>query len=1251
VDSKKIVSRLGKTGLWSIAALLLLVGALAWLAGTEPALNWAARYAETLSAGKLTARGVHGSLYGPLRIEQLDYRTEEKHYALKEAHLDWSPVALLQRRILVSELSLQELQVVELKPSKEPPKLPATLRLPLSLSIPSARANRIVLKSGSSEHVLSGLAISIEKPTDTYRLALSGIITPWGVGQGEVSLAEAPPFAIAGHASISQQRGWAYEMKASVSGTLPHLILKATASSKGGHADADAILTPFEKRSLAEARIDARDINPAQVRTGMPQGAISAHVTVRSEGEEAFAGEISMGNAMPGPWDKARLPVHALSARFAGTPEQVELSTIGIDLGKGGRFDGKGQVKGGRLELALTTDGFDPHDVHSKLRSMRLGGSLNLDADSQAQNLTADLGYQQYRLQADAVHHDGIVELRQGMVRSRGGSLSLFGTLALAEPRKFQLSGGLEGFDPSAFGDFPSAYVNASFTSRGQLLPDPAGELRFAIADSRFRRQPLSGKGGLNLSAKRIWDANVEFQLARNRLEAHGSLGAAGDRLAFKLDAGNLAAFGPEFAGRANAAGSLEGSFTALSGAFNLDAGDLRWRNDYRVASLTAKGAMEKGMDGKLELNARAVNVITPQIRLDRASLAASGQRMKHTLQLAANNPDFDLEGSFAGGWQDESGWSGQVLKLVNRGRHPFALKAPARLEVAPAHFRLANADFDLAGGNLRVGEASYEAGQLSSRGEFNGMPAAYLQKFAGQPLDLKTDLSLGGEWQIKAQDRVNGHIALRRERGDVVLLAMPDIALGLSRLALNVDVMDNKLQGRLEAAGTQLGSLDVEMQSLLSQRDGRWGIAGDAPLHGAANLAVSSIAWATPLIDKTQTLILDGALKGQVNVSGTFGQPALTGALEGERFQVRLPDQGLNFHDGRFLAELQGETLLLKNLSLLGGQGNLTGQGQLALKGGEPDMRVSLKADKLEVLSRPDRHLILSGGGEASVSERKVMIAANLKADRGVIELPKSGAPTPSEDVVVLGREEAAARKGLPYAVRLDLDLDMGENFYFRGRGLDAQLGGTVKLASVNGALPKATGSIRVVKGSYFAYGQRLEIERGILNFQGPLDNPGLNIVAMRKNQQVEAGVAVTGSAQTPVVKLVSDPDVPDSEKLSWLVLGHGIEDSKGQDFSVLQAAAGALLAAGESVTLQQRIAHAAGLEEISLKGAGTLESTVLTLGKRLSSRAYLSYEQGLSATDTLVKINYALTKRLSVQGQAGTTPAVDLFYTFSFD
>jgi translocation and assembly module TamB len=741
------------------------------------------------------------------------------------------------------------------------------------------------------------------------------------------------------------------------------------------------------------------------------------------------------------------------------------------------------------------------------------------------------------------------------------------------------------------------------------------------------------------------------LQLASNRLELKGALGEATDRLDFRIEADNLAAFDPALSGKIRASGTLEGSFAAPSGNFDVQANDLTWRKHYRIASLQAGARLAQGMDGPLALDATLQGLATPQLRLDRAGLKAQGTRTAHTLQFNAKNPNIDLESRFAGGWHDASGWSGQLLQLRNRGRHAFSLKAPAKLEIATQHFALNNAGFDFKDANLVLHELSYTAGQFASSGRFNGLSLAYLQSFAEQTAALKTDLTLNGEWQFAVRDKVNGHIALWRERGDISLPTVPQTSLGLHTLTLKVDATDNQLKGQFEAAGTRLGSLMAAAQVMLSQRNGVWGIAGDAPVRANADLAIESLAWIAPLLDSSGALLFDGALQAELRADGTFAQPNLAGTLTGDRFIVALPNQGLRFTEGSFNAVLHDRMLSLDKLALRGGNGSLSGQGRLALENKTPVMQLALKADKLEVLSRPDRLLILSGSGDVAATGKKLRITASLTADRGVIELPKDDTPKSSDDVIVQEQSKTAASKKLPYALNFDLNLDLGERFFVKGRGLDAQLGGAIKLASVDGAFPSANGSIRVVKGAYSAYGHRLEIERGNLNFQGPADNPGLDIIAMRKNQPVEAGVAITGTAQSPRVRLLSNPGVPDSEKLSWLVLGHGLEDASGQDYSAMQAAAGMLLAAGESVTLQQRIAYATGFEDVSLKGTGELEGTMLALGKRLSTRAYLSYEHGLTGANNLVKINYTLTKRISVQAQAGTTPAMDIFYTFRFD
>ncbi|MEO8600440.1 MAG: translocation/assembly module TamB domain-containing protein, partial [bacterium] len=218
-----------------------------------------------------------------------------------------------------------------------------------------------------------------------------------------------------------------------------------------------------------------------------------------------------------------------------------------------------------------------------------------------------------------------------------------------------------------------------------------------------------------------------------------------------------------------------------------------------------------------------------------------------------------------------------------------------------------------------------------------------------------------------------------------------------------------------------------------------------------------------------------------------------------------------------------------------------------------------------------------------------------------------------------------------------------------------DAQVGGSLRVRVDDGQLPRANGSIEVVKGTYSAYGQKLVIRRGILAFSGPIDNPGLNILAVRPvpdiEGNVEAGVEVRGNALAPRARLVSTPSVPDTEKLSWLVLGHGTDSASASQFDALSAAANALFGATQGASLQARMAQSIGIDEFGIGRAQGLETTVLTFGKRISSRAFLTYEQGVSGASTLVKLRYQLSKRFSVQAETGTSTALDLFYTWSYD
>jgi len=1223
------------------AALLLL-----WLTGSESALRWAARQAEQLSGDSLTLGTVHGSLYGPLRVETLRFQTDEMRIEAREINLDWSPLALLRRHVEIDTLTLQALLITQIKPDSAPVKLPDTLRLPVTFSAPSTNIGRILFRNKDTEYAVNGIEFGMERLSDRYHISLRNMTSEWGNVQAGMTLSDTIPFNLSAHAALHQAEPADYRAGVQASGTLSQLLLEGQVQGRGGRADLHAQLTPFAALPYREIKIKASGINPSLLREDWPRADIDTTLSIAPRGEHQLAGNILLSNKLPGSWNQSRLPLRELLTRFSGTPDRLDLRALHLDLAGAGNFKGSGQFEARRLQLNLSTTDFNPQGIQSTLRPMRLAGDINLNTGKDSQQLTANLRYQRYQLKLDAHHSRDVIELREAAIRSAAGSLVLRGTLELNGQRPFRLAGELKKFNPADFGDYPSASINASLHTAGKWAEKPQAALEFAVADSHFRNQPLAARGKLNLSATRIWDSEIILRLAHNQLTTKGALGNPGDHLNFQIEADRLALLDPQLSGQIRITGALEGRLSAPSGNFDAQLGQLSWGEDYRLNSLHASGHLGKGADGPLIVDARLQGLSAPQLLVTQASLHGRGTRLNHTLEMLAKSDSFDIESRLSGGWHDASGWSGRVMHLLNRGRHALQLKSPARLELARQRAALNDARFDFNGADLALHELAYDGGHVTSRGEFTGLPLSYLQGLTGH--DLATDLTLGGNWQFTVNNSVDGHIDLWRVRGDLPLSSDPPARLGLSRLTLNLKAVNRQLHAQLEAAGANLGSLRAEAHSMLSVRNGVWGIAGSAPLRASLDLSVETLAWMPMFIDTTLTL--DGALKGQVRADGTFAQPNLTGRLDGTRISVALPEHGLRFTEGHFRAKLEDQLLHFDDLAMRGGSGSLKGQGRVEFAGKSPAMQLALQADQLEVLSRPDRYLKLSGTGNASVVGSEVRIAAGLKADRGLIELAGSDLPTASDDVVVT-TTRTAKQKNRPYAIRLDLDMDLGENFFVKGRGLDAQLGGALKLSAAHGASPTSRGSLRVIRGNYSAYGQRLEIERGILNFQGPLDNPSLNILAWRRNQTVEAGVALTGTALSPRVNLVSSPNVPDSKKLSWLVLGHDLESSDGQDFSAMQAAAGALLSGNESIALQQKIARAAGLEEVSIRGAGGLENTMLTLGKRLSSRAYLSYEQGLTGVGTLMKINYTLTKRLSAQAQAGTTPAVDLFYTFSFD
>jgi translocation and assembly module TamB len=371
----------------------------------------------------------------------------------------------------------------------------------------------------------------------------------------------------------------------------------------------------------------------------------------------------------------------------------------------------------------------------------------------------------------------------------------------------------------------------------------------------------------------------------------------------------------------------------------------------------------------------------------------------------------------------------------------------------------------------------------------------------------------------------------------------------------------------------------------------------------------------------------------------------------------VRNLLQGVDYGDGEVNIAFQGGTARVERLTLRGGEGQLLASGSAQL-GASPQARLDLQAAGFRVFGRLDRQLVASGRALLDLRPDRVQVDGKVLVDSGLFDLTARDAPTLDGDVVVRRRgAEAPGDRAEPApqaptlrqaAVRLDVDL--GQRLRVRGRGLDTLLKGDLRVSTPQGRLA-VDGTVRAEGGTYVAYGQKLRIERGVVAFTGRVDTPRLDILALRPNIDMPVGVAISGTPQAPRVRLVSEPEMPESEKLSWLVLGRGTEGLGRTDAAVLQRAAIALLA-GEREAPTDALLRTFGIDELSLRqGDGELRATVVTLGKQLSRNWYLGYERSVNATAGTWQLVYRLAQQFTLRAQSGLENSLDLIFTWRFD
>ena len=989
-----------------------------------------------------------------------------------------------------------------------------------------------------------------------------------------------------------------HDLTADYSGSASGHEAQAAFSAAGARA---RITASVGKEISAKAEL--RGLNIAVIDPSLPQTALQ--LTIEGKGStSAFAGRAAVTNPDPGPVDRERLPFSQLDATFSTDFKQLTLQRANARLHPRGTVHGKGSASLEDAAFQIQIADLDLRALYSTLRATQLAGALELELAPARQRVKGTLRQEDMSLTADAERKGDEVEVRALHARAGESEASGSGRVHLGEPLRFAADLKLSRFNPARFGDYPEGSINGAVQANGDLAGK--GSARWRIAESSLFGQKLASEGSARLIRERITDADAWLTLGENRATAKGSFGGPRDRVTWTLGVPDLGTLAAGLAGEIRARGTASGTWKQPSAVIDAQASGLR---------------------------------LAEALVFERASVKAAGTLEKHQAEVAASGSDLDFTASLRGGWRGNA-WRGEIGSLANKGPYPLELRTPAAFEAGPGRVVLGRFEAELAGGHARVESVRWEEQRLSSSGSISALPAQWILT-ALHVEQLTGDLVLDGDWALASTPKLNGRLSVRRARGDLIA---GETALELSRAVVDATFTEDRLAAKGEIA-TRMASALIEGTAA--------GLTPTSALAWRADIQVAELRTLTePLWTQAR---MSGKLAATLRGTGTLAKPEISGALRGDELAVEVPPWGLALKDGRVRADLDANQLRVTEARISGGAGSFSASGTLPLAR-DGNASLEWQASRFGVLGRPDRRLVVSGKGITRFDGKRFGLIGELGVDEAHYEVAAESLPQLSDDVEVVGRKgdevRVTTRKQGPLPLDLDLKVDLGSRLTVRAYGYNGGLAGKVRVATNPAGELVAQGRVEAVRARFRAYGQELAVDPGVLIFDGPLAAAALDISAWRRHQQVEAGIRVTGTMQTPRVELISNPPVSDSEKLSWLVLGRAPTEASGADLAVLQAASGALFDRGGGPSMNRRFAERLGFDELTVRSSSELAGNVVALGKRYSDKLYFSFERTISTTtEYLVKLDYALTQRTSLRGQTGTTSGAGIFYRYSWD
>ncbi|SLN09655.1 Translocation and assembly module TamB [Roseovarius gaetbuli] len=1196
--------------------------------------------------------GFAGALSSQATLEELTIADDVGIWlTLRDVTLDWTRSALLSGRIEVNRLTAREIDLPRLPNTKEdlsPEMAEATPfalpELPVSVNIGEISAERVTL----------GAPILGQK----VELRLTGGLS-LGAGEGEAQL----------DVTRLDERGALTLVAAYVNATQFLALDLKLREDEGGIAS--TLLNLPDSPSIA-----------LSIAGEAPLSDYTADISLASNGEPRLAGSVTI---------RADGPPEAIAREFtaalAGDLTPLMAAEYRPFFGPGSQLALQG--------VRQASGALDISEFNLAAAQVQLGGSLSLDAAGwpTAFTLAGQLGdgTTPVRLPIPGpATRLGSAVIEARFDAARGDRWRANVTLSeLAQPGLGIESATLSGRGAIRRNAPRGVSALTEFSLGGLYLNDPA--LAKAAGDA------LSGHATIDWAeGKPLRILGLRILSGDARLSGRGSIDNLADGFPVsgeaRLEAPDLARFaaiaGQQIAGRASA--EISGSGSLLGGDFDIELGaetrDLALGIAQLDPLLTSPGTL--ALSAKRDTSGTQLRSLV--IKNDVLNTSAKGQlsAQSGTLDVSAQLSDLGLADKRLSGAADAKatlGWqTGGDVTLTGLEAALMGVDVTATGTLTPdapglpATGTLTARISDLSRFDALSGQRLRGAATLTLAGN------AALQD---QTFEIAT--ALDGEniaTGIADLDRlIAGRIALgakaarTKERIEIETLSVETPQLSLkatgeggdgpvnftARLA-NLGLFAPDFSGPVTAEGQArpIGP-DARQVALSMSAEGPGGttaqVDGDIYEHGQRLDLTARGALPLALINgMIKPNALQGSARYDLRVNGAPGLGAVSGTATTDDTRIALPGTGLGVDSLSGTVTLSNQRAETNFTARMRDGGVITASGPVGLtQGFNGDLRIDLAdlvvSDQEIYTTTVNGNVTVSGpmtggaviGGTLNLEETNIRIPSGLGANS--VALP--GLRHINEPAEVRATRQRAGliaveTTGGARPFGLNLQINAPSRIFVRGRGLDAELGGRLRLAGTTDAV-EPVGMFQLIRGRLDILGRRLDLTEGLVNMQGALD-PYIRFVAETTAEDVTVMIAVEGPASAPEISFTSEPDLPEEEVVARLLFGRGL-DTISPFQAARMASAVATLSGRSSLDVIGTLRGAVGLSDLDVTQTAEGDTEV-SAGAYISDKIY-SEVTADSAGKQQINLNLDITNSITLKGGASNDGSTGIGVFFEKD